>query len=133
MLQREVAERVCAEPGSRAYGSLSVLVALYAVARLAFSVPPLAFRPPPKVHSAVARLDVSVEPRIETDPITFRRVVRAAFAQRRKTLRNALAAAFGGGLAEAVLTGAGIEASRRAETLSLEEFARLAAEVKVRA
>lgn len=126
MLQREVAERLCAAPGSRVYGALTVLAALQAEAHLAFVVPPEAFTPAPKVESAVVRLDVHAEPRAETgDRRAFRRLVRLAFAQRRKTLRNALRAGLGAA-ADAALTRAGIDGGRRAETLSLEEFARLA-------
>lgn len=126
MLQREVAERLCAPPGGRAYGSLSVLTALHATAHLAFGVPASAFAPPPKVDSAVVRLDVEVEPRLPVgDPALFRRVVRAAFAQRRKTLRNSLTGGFGAEAAARMLAAAQIDPGRRAETLSLEEFARL--------
>jgi 16S rRNA (adenine1518-N6/adenine1519-N6)-dimethyltransferase len=130
MLQREVAERLCAEPGSRAYGALTVLTALYAKAGFGFAVPPSAFRPPPQVESSVIRLDVEPRPRIDvSDPSGFRRVVKAAFAQRRKTLRNALGASFGREPAELALTRAGVDPVRRAETLSLAEFARLADEM----
>lgn len=129
MLQKEVAARLAAEPGSRAYGSLSVLTALWAEASVMFDVPARCFRPRPKVESAVVRLDVSVEPRADvTDPPAFRRVVRAAFAQRRKMLRNTLRAAFGEDT-EVALERARIDGQRRAETLSLEEFARLSREV----
>lgn len=126
MLQLEVARRLCAEPGSRAYGGLTVLTALHAAATFGFVVPPSAFAPPPKVDSAVLRLDVQAVPRVAVDDArSFRRVVYAAFAQRRKTLRNALAAAFGTEGAAALLERASIDGRRRAETLSLEEFARL--------
>ncbi len=128
MLQKEVAERICAGPGSRSYGSLSVLVALHASGRVAFSVPPRCFAPPPKVDSAVVRLDVQVEPRVVVgDEALFRRVVRGAFAQRRKTLRNSLRAAFGEPAAAAMLERAGIDPGRRAEEIDLERFATLAA------
>jgi 16S rRNA (adenine1518-N6/adenine1519-N6)-dimethyltransferase len=128
MLQLEVAQRLCAAPGSRAYGGLSVLVALHAQASLGFVVPPGAFAPRPKVDSAVVRLDVQEAPRAPVgDERLFRRVVLAAFAQRRKTLRNALGAAFGAAIAAELLARAGVDPQRRAETLSLDEFARLAA------
>lgn len=127
MLQREVAERVCAVPGSRSYGALSVLTALRGRARLAFRVPPEAFRPRPRVESAALRIDAHRRPPIAPDvEARFRRVVRTAFAQRRKTLRNALAAGFGRDAAAAALERAGIAGARRAETLSFDEFARLA-------
>ncbi|MEK8035361.1 MAG: 16S rRNA (adenine(1518)-N(6)/adenine(1519)-N(6))-dimethyltransferase RsmA [candidate division NC10 bacterium] len=129
MLQREVAERVAAAPGSRAYGSLSVLSQLAAEVRVAFSVPPGAFRPPPQVDSAVIHLRVLAAPPVAVaDPDHFRAVVLAAFSQRRKNLANAL----GSGLGLPVerlrgrLTGIGIDPARRAETLSLADFARLA-------
>jgi 16S rRNA (adenine1518-N6/adenine1519-N6)-dimethyltransferase len=130
MLQREVADRLCAEPGGRAYGALTVLTALYAKVRYGFPVPPSAFRPPPQVESSVIRLDVEPRPRIAvSDPAGFRRVVKAAFAQRRKTLRNALGATFGREFAEHALTRSGVDPVRRAETLSLAEFVRLADEI----
>lgn len=131
MLQLEVVQRICAEPGSRAYGSLTVLTALHAVATFGFTVPPRAFKPRPEVESAVVRLDLQVEPRAPVgDERVFRRVVRAAFAQRRKTLRNALGAHFGVEAAGDLLDRAGIDPRRRAETLSLEEFAHLAREAE---
>lgn len=125
MLQKEVADRVAAEPGSRSYGSLSVLTALWAEASVVLDVPPSCFRPRPKVDSAVVRLDVSESPRVAVEDVdAFRRVVRAAFGQKRKMLRNTLRAAFGDDAA-AVLERTGIDGRRRAETLTLEEFARL--------
>jgi 16S rRNA (adenine1518-N6/adenine1519-N6)-dimethyltransferase len=129
MLQREVAERVAAPPGQRAYGSLSVVVQMACEVRLAFVVPPGAFRPAPQVESAVLHLQVRPVPAVPVaDTVRFERVVRAAFAQRRKTLANALAAGLGLAPSDArgVLTAAGIDPMRRAETLSLAEFARLA-------
>lgn len=130
MLQREVADRVAAPPGDKTYGSLSVLTQLYCDVRIALRVPPGAFRPPPKVASAVIHLRVLPEPRVAlADPRRFREVVRGAFAQRRKTLANALAAGLAmpvekvRGAAEA----AGIDPGRRAETLTISEFAALTA------
>jgi 16S rRNA (adenine1518-N6/adenine1519-N6)-dimethyltransferase len=129
MLQKEVAERLGARPGSRSYGALSVLTALRAHPTLLFEVPPEAFRPPPKVYSAVVRLDVFPEIRTDVpDPGFFARVVHGAFSQRRKTLRNSMRAAFGAA-GPAALEAAGIDPSRRAETLALEEFVELAREV----
>jgi 16S rRNA (adenine1518-N6/adenine1519-N6)-dimethyltransferase len=128
MLQREVAERVAAAPGSRVYGSLSVLTQLYCDVELALSVPPGAFRPPPKVESSVIRLNVRRAPRVALDDERrFHVVVRAAFAQRRKTLANALSAGLGrpvDALREAAQS-AGIDPGRRAETLTIFEFAEL--------
>jgi 16S rRNA (adenine1518-N6/adenine1519-N6)-dimethyltransferase len=127
MLQREVADRICAEPGGRAYGALTVLTALHARVVRGFDVPPSAFRPPPEVDSTVIRLDVAPAPRAAVaDEPGFRSVVRAAFAQRRKTLRNALGTSFGRERSEGALARVGIDPDRRAETLSLDEFARLA-------
>ena len=118
MLQREVAERVAAPPGSKTYGSLSVLTQLYCDVRVALRVPPRAFRlrvrPGPCVPLA--------------DERRFHAVVRAAFAQRRKTLANALAAGLGLPLevVRKATTTAGVDPGRRAETLTILEFAGLA-------
>ena len=128
MLQREVAERLAASPGSKVYGGLSVLTQLYCDVRLAFRVPPGAFRPPPKVESAVVHLSVLPGPRIPLrDERRFHTVVRAAFGQRRKMLANSLAAGLGVGLARAreAATAAGIDPRRRAETLTIDEFGAL--------
>jgi 16S rRNA (adenine1518-N6/adenine1519-N6)-dimethyltransferase len=129
MLQREVAERVTARPGGRDYGALSIFWQRWADITRLEVVPPVAFRPPPAVESAVIRVGFRSVPRVEvSDEGLFARVVRAAFGQRRKTLENALR---GGGLGgpgrlAAALAEAAIDGGRRAETLSLEEFARLA-------
>jgi 16S rRNA (adenine1518-N6/adenine1519-N6)-dimethyltransferase len=129
MLQREVAERIMAPPGGREYGALSVFWQRWADVTPIEIVPPGAFRPPPAVESAVIRVDFRVVPRVVvSDEAMFTRVIRAAFAQRRKTLANALR---GGGLGSASSIGealdrAAIDGGRRAETLALEEFARLA-------
>jgi 16S rRNA (adenine1518-N6/adenine1519-N6)-dimethyltransferase len=128
MLQREVAERVAAPPGSRVYGSLSVLTQLYCDVQMALRVPPDAFRPPPQVESAVIRLTVLASPRVAiADERRFHTVVRAAFAQRRKTLANALSAGLGRPVDElrAAAEAAGIDPTRRAETLAIFEFAEL--------
>ena len=130
MLQKEVAERVAAEPGGKTYGALSVLTQVAVRARLAFSVPPGAFSPPPQVDSAVLHLVTHRAPPVPvTDPARFAAVVRAAFAQRRKSLANSLAAGLGVGAERArrLCEAAAIDPGRRAETLSLAEFARLAA------
>lgn len=129
-VQREVADRLTAPPGGRDYGALSVAVQYRAEARVVTRVPKTAFYPPPDVESSVVRLDVRPRPAVAVaDEAMFFRVVRAAFSQRRKTLRNALA----GGLSlppEAVAAAAwasGIDPARRGETLALEEFAALTA------
>ena len=124
MLQKEVADRLAASPGSRAYGSLSIFTQLRAEVGGRFVVPPSSFRPPPKVDSVVVRLDMRAQPRVDlADAALFRRVVFAGFATRRKTLRNALGSAFGKDVAVAALDAAGIDPMRRAETVSIEEFA----------
>jgi 16S rRNA (adenine1518-N6/adenine1519-N6)-dimethyltransferase len=130
MLQKEVAERVAAVPGSRSYGSLSVLAQIACDVRLVFAVPPGAFRPAPRVDSAVIKLRSRPEPAVPiADRARFEQVVRAAFSQRRKTLANALAGGLGlaAGRAREAIAAASIEPGRRAETLNLAEFARLAA------
>ena len=129
MLQKEVAERVAAGPGGKTYGALSVLTQASCAVRLAFTVPPGAFSPPPQVDSAVLHLRPHREPPVDVgDPARFSAVVRAAFSQRRKSLANALAAGLGLGTERArrLLEAAALDPGRRAETLSLEEFARLA-------
>jgi 16S rRNA (adenine1518-N6/adenine1519-N6)-dimethyltransferase len=129
MLQKEVAERVAAGPGGKTYGSLSVLTQLSCEARLAFTVPPGAFRPPPQVDSAVVHLRVRRVPPVPVgDPARLRAIVLAAFGQRRKSLANSLASGLGlsAERARAMCAAAGIDAGRRAETLSLAEFAELA-------
>ncbi|MFW5438597.1 16S rRNA (adenine(1518)-N(6)/adenine(1519)-N(6))-dimethyltransferase RsmA [Paenibacillus apiarius] len=130
MIQKEVAERMAASPGGKEYGSLSVAVQYYAVPELVCTVPGTVFIPQPNVESAVIRLRVREEPLVQVaDEQRLFEVVQASFAQRRKTLWNNLKARYGNvcgteSLAEAVAS-AGIEPTRRGETLSLEEFARL--------
>jgi 16S rRNA (adenine1518-N6/adenine1519-N6)-dimethyltransferase len=129
MLQKEVALRVAAEPGGKTYGALSVLTQVRCRVRLAFPVPPGAFSPPPQVDSAVLHLASHREPPVPVaDPARFTTVVRAAFSQRRKSLANALAAGLGVGAERArrLIEAVGIDPGRRAETLTLAEFARLA-------
>ena len=124
MLQREVVARIAAVPGSHAYGRLTVMLAARVSAAHLFDVGPGAFRPAPKVQSAIVRLVPHRQPPFAIDePVRFARVVAAAFGQRRKTLRNSLAAM----VSPAGFTAAGIDPGRRAETLSPAEFARLAA------
>ena len=130
MLQSEVVERISSPPGSREYGYLSVLVQYHCDATKLFEVPPGAFRPRPKVQSAILRLVVRERPAVDVaDAARFFALVRAAFAQRRKTIANNLKAARHAlGINEeitAVLARAGIEPQRRAETLALDEFAKL--------
>jgi 16S rRNA (adenine1518-N6/adenine1519-N6)-dimethyltransferase len=119
MFQREVAERIVARPGSRAYGRLSVLAQWRAQARIAFDVNPSAFTPPPSVTSSVLHV-VPGAPMADVAPQLLERVVAAAFSQRRKMLRQSLKTGFSEPLA--MLEAAGIAPTRRAETLSIGEF-----------
>lgn len=123
MLQREVVERITAQAGGRDYGALTVLVQMHSEATRLFDVPPGAFRPAPKVVSSVVRLSMRERPAVAVpDESVFFSIVRGAFAHRRKTLENNLSAIGFAGLAAE----AGIDPRRRAETLSLAEFAALA-------
>ncbi|WP_118136744.1 16S rRNA (adenine(1518)-N(6)/adenine(1519)-N(6))-dimethyltransferase RsmA [Oceanicella sp. SM1341] len=124
MFQKEVAERIVARPGSKAYGRLSLLAQWRCEARMVFEVPPQAFTPPPKVTSAIVHLAARPAPLYPARADLLERVVAAAFGQRRKMLRASLRAL--GGDAEALLEAAGIEPTRRAETLDLSEFCALA-------
>jgi len=122
MLQKEVVDRMAAEPGSKVYGRLSVMLQAYCQVIALFDVPPAAFRPPPKVDSAVVRMIPLAPERIGIDDhALFARVVRDAFGQRRKTLRNALSQVCDGASIEA----AGLRPDARAEQLHVAEFVRL--------
>jgi 16S rRNA (adenine1518-N6/adenine1519-N6)-dimethyltransferase len=126
MLQLEVAQRLVARPGNKAYGALSVWVQYHAVVRTLFPVARKAFYPVPKVDSMVVELDFrSPHPRRTSDPVHFRKVVKAAFAHRRKTILNSMAGS-GGQWDRAVLARTmdrcGVDPGRRAETLDLDEF-----------
>ncbi|MGX9145452.1 16S rRNA (adenine(1518)-N(6)/adenine(1519)-N(6))-dimethyltransferase RsmA [Mesorhizobium sp. 128a] len=120
MFQREVAERIVAGAGSDAYGRLGVLAGWRTEARIVFDVPPQAFTPPPKVTSSVVNLMPRASP-LATDVKKLGRVTEAAFGQRRKMLRQSVKSLGG----EALLMRADIDPTRRAETLSVEEFVRL--------
>ncbi|HZW19175.1 MAG TPA: 16S rRNA (adenine(1518)-N(6)/adenine(1519)-N(6))-dimethyltransferase RsmA, partial [Luteimonas sp.] len=123
MLQKEVVERAAAGPGSKVYGRLSVMLQAFCEVTMLFTVGPGAFRPPPKVDSAVMRLVPRDPARIGIDDrARFAAVVRAAFGQRRKTLRNALRAVCDG----EALRAAGIDPQARAEQLGVADFVRLA-------
>lgn len=123
MLQREVVERMAAPPGSKTYGRLSVMLAAACRVEALFDIGPGAFRPPPRVWSTVVRLMPWREPPFAMpDAARFAEVVRRAFGQRRKTLRNALA----GLVDEDAIRAAGCDPGTRAETLPAEAFARLA-------
>jgi 16S rRNA (adenine1518-N6/adenine1519-N6)-dimethyltransferase len=126
MIQKEVAERLTANPGTKAYGVPSVLTQLYATVTTVCTVGPRSFFPAPKVESQVVRLVFQEEPRVAVqDTKGFQRVVKAAFAQRRKTLRNTLKAAGYQDL-DVIEKRSGIDLQRRGETLSLLGFAQLA-------
>jgi 16S rRNA (adenine1518-N6/adenine1519-N6)-dimethyltransferase len=131
MVQREVADRVTAEPGSRDYGLLSVTVQMYGPVEKLFTLPPGAFSPPPEVHSTVFRWRFA--PRFAELGVSedqFLRFARVAFAQKRKTLANNLRAAkFSSDAIQTALSAVGIAPSARAETLSLEKLAGLCAQL----
>ena len=121
MFQREVAQRIVAKPGSDAYGRLGVLAGWRTEARIAFDVPPQAFTPPPKVTSSVVHLVPRADP-LPANVKTLGRLTEAAFGQRRKMLRQSLKSLGG----ETLLQKVGIDPTRRAETLSIDEFVHLA-------
>lgn len=123
MVQREVADRLVARPGGKDYGVLSIFAQVHADISRVLNVPPAAFTPAPKVQSAVIRLAFRRTPVRIVDDALFSRLVKGAFSQRRKTLANALKALEP--TAPAVLALAGIDGRRRAETLTIEDFARL--------
>lgn len=129
MIQREVAQRICARPGSRDYGAFSVYCQYYTAPELLFEVPPDCFIPAPKVTSAVVRMVPRPAPAEVDDPDHFFRVVRAAFALRRKTLLNSLSAGLGGQYTKETLSQAiaacSLPADVRGERLSIPQFAQL--------
>lgn len=132
MMQKEVAERLLAKPGTGEYGSMTVFVRYHAEVRLVTHVSRNSFLPPPKVDSAVVRLDPRAEPPLPVkDEKRFFAVVHAAFGARRKTLLNALSGGLGQPreVLEPALERAGIDPKRRGETLSLEEFITLSNEL----
>ena len=123
MLQKEVVERMAAPPGNKVYGRLSVMLQAYCAVAPLFTVPPGAFRPAPKVDSAVVRLVPRAAEAVGIDDHDrFAAIVRAAFGQRRKTLRNALS----GTLDADAIAAAGLDPGARAERLSVADFIRLA-------
>lgn len=131
MMQKEVADRIAAEPGSKNYGSLSIAIQYYMVAETVMTVPRTVFVPQPNVDSAVLRLIKREKPVVEVmDEAFFFQVVRASFAQRRKTLLNNLSSNVSSipkdkDLLERTLLEIGIDPKRRGETLTIEEFAKL--------
>ncbi|NOZ11174.1 MAG: 16S rRNA (adenine(1518)-N(6)/adenine(1519)-N(6))-dimethyltransferase RsmA [Gammaproteobacteria bacterium] len=127
MLQKEVVDRMAAPPGGKDYGRLSIMVQWRCEVEKLFEVSPGAFTPPPKVQSAVVRLAPYATPPVKVNnPKTFSRLVQQAFSQRRKSLRNTLK----GMLSVQELEAVDIDPRARAETLSVEEFARLSNMVK---
>jgi 16S rRNA (adenine1518-N6/adenine1519-N6)-dimethyltransferase len=123
MLQKEVVDRMAAPPGSKVYGRLSVMLQAYCRVTSLFTVGPGAFKPPPKVDSAVVRLVPRPPQEIGIDdPARFAAIVRAAFGQRRKTLRNALQPLCSAGH----IAAAGVDPSQRAEQLAVADFIRIA-------
>ncbi|WP_071458802.1 16S rRNA (adenine(1518)-N(6)/adenine(1519)-N(6))-dimethyltransferase RsmA [Bacillus massilinigeriensis] len=131
MLQKEVADRIAAKPGTKEYGSLSIAIQYYCVAETVMIVPKTVFIPQPNVDSAVIRLTMREEPAVKViSEDFFFQVTRFSFAQRRKTILNNLTSQLPDGKARkeaiiAALKATGIQESRRGETLSIEEFARL--------
>ncbi len=128
LVQREVADRIVASPNSKEYGALTVNVQAVAIPRMLFRVAPGSFQPPPKVESAVVRIDPRPDPVVTSSEETpFRRFVQEAFGMRRKQMRRILRSIWNlnAEAADEVLAGAGIDPSARPETLSPADFARL--------
>ena len=129
MVQKEAAKRICAEPGTRETGSVSVAVRYYSEPQILFPVSRGSFMPSPDVDSTVIKLDVLKQPSISVaDEATFFRAVRASFAQRRKTISNTLSSSLGIDKASiiAILEDADIKPTARAEQLTMDDFRRLA-------
>ncbi|SFR40896.1 dimethyladenosine transferase [Yoonia tamlensis] len=124
MFQREVAQRIVAQPGSKAYGRLALLAQWRSDPRIVLELPPEAFSPPPKVNSAVVHLTALPAPRFPADPAILNKVVAAAFNQRRKMLRSALKSVSPD--IEAHLTAVGIKPTERGEQIGLEAYCALA-------
>ena len=122
MLQKEVVDRICAAPGSKKYGRLSVMMQYYCLPELLFEVPPESFDPAPQVMSAIVRLVPHKQPPVAVNDVSkLNRVVTQAFSQRRKTLRNSLKKL----IAEEDIAALNIDPTLRAESISLAEFASL--------
>ena len=130
MIQREVARRICAAPGTGDYGAFSLYCQVHAQTELLFDVPPECFIPAPKVTSSVLRLTPRPLPEEIDDPAAFFRVVKAAFAQRRKTLLNTLSAAYGSRFSKEelleIIQNCGLPGDVRGERLGIPQFAALA-------
>ena len=122
MLQQEVVNRIVAAPGSKSYGRLSIMAQYYCQAESLFHVSPEAFNPPPKVHSAVIRLIPHLQPKVDvTNLKQFEEVIRQAFSQRRKTIRNTLKKL----ITAEQLNALGIEPTIRPEQIPIEQFAQI--------
>ena len=122
MLQKEVVDRICASPGSKKYGRLTVMMQYYCATELLFDVPPESFDPAPKVMSAIVRLVPHQQPPVVVNDIEkLNKVVIRAFSQRRKTLRNSLKKL----IDEEAIVALDIDPTLRAEALSLTDFAKL--------
>lgn len=136
MIQREVARRICAAPGTPDYGAFSIYCQYHANCELLFDVPPTCFIPAPKVTSSVLRLTPRPAPAEVDDPEHFFSVVKASFAQRRKTLLNGLSSAFGSKFSKdellSILQSCGLSADVRGERLGISEFAKLSKELRSR-
>jgi 16S rRNA (adenine1518-N6/adenine1519-N6)-dimethyltransferase len=131
MVQKEMADRLLASPGTKEYGALGILIATYADIRPIIKLGAGAFVPPPKIDSTVVSIVPLSAPRAPiADPAHYSNVVHAAFEQRRKTLRNALRARFTDRDVDRALERAGIDGQRRGETLSIAEFARVSSELQ---
>ena len=124
MFQKEVAMRLSAEPNTKDYGRLSVFTQWLCDVEHCFDLPASAFTPPPKVASSVVKLTPLKQPRAKADKKTLQTLLQSAFGQRRKMLRSSLSSLSPN--IQDMLTGSGIDPTRRAETLSVEEFCRLA-------
>lgn len=125
MFQREVAERIVSTPDKKSYGRLAVAAQWRTDARIALHLPPSAFTPPPKVSSAVVQFEALDHPRFPADPKALEKIVALAFNMRRKMLRSSLKS-LGPDISDRLLA-VGIEPTRRAETLTIEEFCRMTA------
>ena len=130
MVQKEVADRIAAAPGNRTYGGYTAKLGLYAEVTGRFEVPPRCFMPAPHVDSAVVRIDRVAGPSANVDNAEVARVIDAAFAQRRKTIRNSMGAnGFDKAALDAAFAAAGIAPTARAETLACADFVRLTEEL----
>lgn len=136
MIQREVAKRICALPGSPDFGAFSLFCQYHARCEYLFEVPPECFLPAPKVTSAVIRMTLLPEPPVSCDKDALFSLIRAAFAQRRKTLLNALSAAYGSRFSKdelrSLILECGLSETVRGERLSLDDYARLVAVLRSR-